>query len=435
MIRHREIVIRHRETLIRLWMLCVVLYTLRACYKLGWTATLLESSGLRGAWGNRVHYANKGLASLAHLNVVSVALGCGVVFFVLLLVLFFLPRYRLISDVGDLFLLVGILLNLSIYTFVRYDTPFNYYASRYFLPVLVPFVVLFVFKQIAQWDARWFWVLLAPGLAFNLFYSTFIARVPEFHAQNEVIRELKEFIPRGSTVLSFGNLYTHHLFANIAIYDLESEYAYLGLDVSVLDTLPEYHSRLGSSVYLLSDRGLVLNSDAVVRRRLSAKDVAYPGGILYPHVAKESNRMYDVYRVESLLGLLDTTGVLTAKEIARLSPSSYYSAANPGWSNGVFELDFREPMRGVTAVRLITGGKYLHWAKRSDRVDNQVILEIGDEIYEAVLDSASLTFEIPPESVIKTLRIRSSTFVPTELQLGMTDPRVLGIDLKKIVFV
>ncbi len=68
------------------------------------------------------------------------------------------------------FLLAGVLLSLSIYTFMLVDTPFNYYASRYFIPVLVPAAMLLFGELIDTFGFRSVGIaaLALAGLVFNL---------------------------------------------------------------------------------------------------------------------------------------------------------------------------------------------------------------------------------------------------------------------------
>lgn len=424
---------------VRLWLAAILAYTVWAGYELGWTGRLIGESMPAGAWDNRVNYVNRGWPSLAHLNLVSIALGCGVVPFLAFLGLFAVPRSwrgaELVEGTRDLFLLVGILLNLSIYTFIRYDTPFNYYASRYFLPVLVPFVLLFVLNKASGWKATGFYAMTLPVVAANGLFATFLATHPERPTRNDLIQEARKVVPEGSTMLTVGRPGIHRFWATLVIYDLESQYRYLGEDPEVLRLLTRRPEAMGGELFLLSDRPLALDPDAATRSLLERRDVAYdyPLRIFYPLRARESHRAYSLYRVPDLDRLFGERTLLSAEAILRLSPSSYFPGSEPGsWSTGTFELTLEPAVAAVTRVSLTTGGKLLHWSTR-EAVGDRVVLEIGDAVYETALVTEHVTFGLDRPTDVSTLRIRSSTFVPSRVQPDLADDRSLGIDLTRIV--
>jgi hypothetical protein len=154
---------------VRTVILALIVGTVYRGYQIGWTDSLLREAPLRGAWGARAGYAAQGWSSLAHLNVVSMTMATSLVGLPLVLYVALRRVGRVCATGFTCFLLAAALLSLGIYTVVRFDTPFNYYGSRYFIPVLVPSVMLLVGLLGGRLLRRPVWiVLLGAALAFNV---------------------------------------------------------------------------------------------------------------------------------------------------------------------------------------------------------------------------------------------------------------------------
>jgi hypothetical protein len=142
-------------------------------YQLGWTRQLATDVMNVGAWTRRAAYAGSGWPALVHLNVVSMVLATSLVGVPAVLSLALLRGRDLVASRLRGLLLAAVLVSLGIYTVLRADTPFNYYASRYFVPVFLPATLLLlglVPRRLRQ--PAWLAVgLLIVGLAFNLRYA------------------------------------------------------------------------------------------------------------------------------------------------------------------------------------------------------------------------------------------------------------------------
>lgn len=119
----------------------VAVWTAWRGYQLGWTDRFTQQPP-GGAWSYRLQYAGQGWPSVAHLDIVSMVLATSLVGLPTVLMLAVLRGREVSASPVRAFLLITVLWTLAVYTFFRVDTPFNYYASRYFLPVLVPATML-----------------------------------------------------------------------------------------------------------------------------------------------------------------------------------------------------------------------------------------------------------------------------------------------------
>ncbi len=163
-------------------------------YQLGWTDRfLLEDGG--GAWSYRSEYAGQGWSSLAHLDIVSMVMACSVVGLPTVLGLAVFRGREVGASPRRAFLLGAVLWTLAVYTFFRLDTPFNYYASRYFLPVLVPATLLLFGALLGHFQPRSGTVaaLALVGLSFNLYFDWGLYRYP---SENEKLRFVEEVAGR-----------------------------------------------------------------------------------------------------------------------------------------------------------------------------------------------------------------------------------------------
>ncbi len=417
--------------LIPLWVAFLLGYSVWRGYQLGWTDDLAHLPA-------RETYVNLGLESVLHVTIVSVALASGVVFFLLFLAMALIPRLRLISDTADLFLAAAVLPAMTFYFFILPDVRHNYYLSRYFLPVIAPFIVIFVLKRAAGWRRWKFWATVGPVLAFNVFYSSFVATTPEHQGRNRMIRELEAVIPAGAPVFALGaQRSVHLLFSNIVRYDLEAEYGYLGQDFdSGMRMLGKYVAGHDpDALYLVSDREVPLDASVASRRRfvIANNNYVLRSKILYPYKSQKTEERFFLYSVEEPGRLLLPETDFSAEEIARLSPASFWTKAGE-WSNGEFAMVLPRPIRGVTRLRIETGGRFLHYSSRFEAVGGEVMVEINGRSYRKMLDAEVLTIELGSPLTVETLAIRSATFVPAELGIN-DDPRSLGLDIDRLILV
>jgi hypothetical protein len=190
----------------------VALWTAFRGYQLGWTERFVDGAG---AWTSRVHYADRGFASLAHLDVVSMVLATSVIGLPLVAACALRRGRELTASRKRGFLVAAALWTLALYTFFRVDTPFNYYASRYFLPILVPSVLLILPWSIEALGGRRRALILlgSLALAFNLFFDRAFYRPPRDDDKLRFVLGVAGKVRRGGTLFVRADLRTFRLLA------------------------------------------------------------------------------------------------------------------------------------------------------------------------------------------------------------------------------
>ncbi len=181
-------------------------------YRLGWTDLFLHSPTNVGAWARRSEYANGGFSSLVHLNIVSIVMATALVGLPIVVFLAVRRGRFLVAARFRAFLLVAVLLSLGIYTFLRGDVPFNYYASRYFLPVLVPSVMLLlaVLPRRLQPTPALAAIAVVAGLVFNLRYDVALLRERgSAHSPFRFLLELSRSLPPERVLFVHGGPFAH----------------------------------------------------------------------------------------------------------------------------------------------------------------------------------------------------------------------------------
>ena len=183
------------QTAIRVALLATIAWTLYRGYQLGWTDYFARHSPGGGAWASRQEYSGGGWTSLAHLNMLSMAMATSLVGLPLVLGLAFWRGGTVCATSRRRFLLAAALLPVAIHTFIRADIPFNYYPSRYFIPVLVPAVMLLFGEMLAVLRVRTLAIvsLALLGFAFNLRSDYTLYRYP---ARNDQLRFVSDVARR-----------------------------------------------------------------------------------------------------------------------------------------------------------------------------------------------------------------------------------------------
>jgi hypothetical protein len=177
---------------IRAVLLVIAAWILYRGYQLGWTDYFAEEVSAKGAWRWRKDYSGGGWPSLLHLNIVQMSMATSMIGLPVVLWLAFWKGDRLCATLRRSFLLAAVLLPLAIYTFVRVDTSFNYYPSRYFIPVLVPAVMLLFGELVGAFRFRAAVLagLVVAGLAFNVRHGSVLYRSPVRQDELRFVQEV-----------------------------------------------------------------------------------------------------------------------------------------------------------------------------------------------------------------------------------------------------
>lgn len=187
---------------IRIWTILILVYTFYKGYVLGWTESMIpDVMDPFSSWSARALYANKGMYSLMHLNLFSIFLSTGLIVVPTVIYVFLIQPRIVLQSKMLIFGAFAILFVLSIYTFLRIDTPSNYYASRYFVPVLIPLLIFFFVVFLNTVRSRFLVALtLVSIVTFNFFYSYQIFKNPERTERFDLLRNIGKYVHQDSVV-------------------------------------------------------------------------------------------------------------------------------------------------------------------------------------------------------------------------------------------
>jgi hypothetical protein len=253
-------------------------------YQLGWTDHFTRQP-TGGAWSHRLQYAGQGWPSVAHLDIVSMVLGTSLVGLPVVLALAVLRGREVVASPARAFLLSSVLWTLAVYTFFRVDTPFNYYASRYFLPVLVPATMLLLGGLLGRFrpPPLRLAVLAAAALAFNLHFDRGLHRFPTESERLRFVEEVARRVGGNRVLFVRAGEPTHRLLAVL----LPSLRGIPVVRVAHLRGRPEtavierYAAALGlADAAVLSTQappeGRAFTALPLVERRFAQQGIAYP---------------------------------------------------------------------------------------------------------------------------------------------------------------
>lgn len=369
-------------------------------YYLGWTTYYIpDASNEFSSWSARVAYANKGLSSLSHLSVVNIFLasaGLGVVAWLA----FTLShprslRLKLLWWFTCAFLIV--------FGVMRIDIPNNFYASRYFVPVLVPCLMFF-----AAWlfsVRKWTRLALIPVLLWAAHVNAATIGARFFSTDAELVSFLERHLSKQDLFVFSGSdwLRYHIVSRTINLHPLTAG------DGKSKNEIPNFKG----PVRLITDstRVVVGEQDCVefVERRI-------PWQISYWSSAQLVKRQVCAYTVRGG------------------EPVTASLGGNSWAMNGVFDFMVFAP---VLAEKVkITFHSNGWWASKkpflSDKTSlNPKLTVCGVNFALVQLDARQIVFEGLVRDPVCGAQLATSTFVPAQIGEG-TDNRSLGVDLHAI---
>lgn len=249
--------------LLRALMVALLAYTVYQAYRLGWTDHFLPDNPIGGAWRARSEYAGTGWIALARANIVSMLMATSLVGLPLVLAWAFRRGDKLLAVPRRGFLLAAALLTLAIYTFMRFDTPLNYYASRYFVPVFVPSVMLLFAEtiEIFRVRRRWIVTLALVGLGFNLAYDRSLYLYESFSDEMRFIEDVADRVGDNRVLFVRNHKRDNRMAQRLLALPLAHAH-----DISVVNVVARRDTPVDS---LIADyaRHLQLRDAAVIARR------------------------------------------------------------------------------------------------------------------------------------------------------------------------
>lgn len=403
----------------RLAAAAVVGLWLRQAYVLGWTRTLLGSVAGQSAWSERDRYAALGIASLEHLSATNIARSVMVLPLVVLLAYALVAPARIRQrGLAVQVLFLGALAALGVYSIIVKDVPFNFYGSRYFLPVVVPLVMLVFGAVIASWRRGLAACAAGVVLATGGYHALGLAMAPAYENGVALQAEITRRASAGDVTFLVGAPPMRKtLMAGIM--------GMSGGSVVFVDT-----TRLGGAGELqavIDDYMRALHAEQAVvvselhypfvaqAERVTATSSAIPFAIRY-NTYERSPVRYRYY-----VGNYRDQSTLVSNE-------------RPEWIvGGALSLPVSASAAGSRLV-LRTGGGWL-WATRKGGGEPHLALAV-DGVAAPLLSQqgSDFVFAVPrPGASAERIEIRSSTFVPAEVGIN-ADRRALGADLLSLRF-
>lgn len=389
-------------------------------YVLGWTDSLVGSVQGASAWAQRDHYAARGLQSLHHLSVVNIARSVMILPLVVIIIYALgWPRRVYGAGLAARCLFVGALLLLAVYSFMNSDIPFNFYGSRYYLPTVVPALMIAYGIVIATWPRALAVVAASLVIAGAGYHVYGLESMPAYQGNLEFQSNLAQQANGSDVVFLVGQ---RALARNIQVGLMGIS----GLPVILIDTdkleaaqprklIDDYMAALGAEqATIISTRRLAYGFP---QKRIGFESSSIPFQISYNTYQRQPEAMY-LYVGQ----YVDDSFVLTN--------------SRPQWVvDGTLSLPLSRPGNAQDAYVVVHTGGGWQWA--NSKAGTAPRLELIVDGLPAELkrvEGSDFVFSLPAGIVgNKSLVIRSNTFVPAEIGIN-ADRRALGVDLISIRF-
>jgi len=389
-------------------------------YVLGWTDILLGSVKGGSAWVQRDHYAARGLQSLQHLSVTNIARS--VMVLPLVVVIFSAlgwPRRIYGMGLSARSLFVAALLLLGIYSLINSDVPFNFYGSRYYLPTVIPFVMLAFGIVIASWPralAVGAALLVTVGAGYHVYG---LESVPAYQGSLKFQSDVADRTSGSDVAFLVGQ---RPLSRSIQLGLMSLS----GLPVIFIDTdraegteprklINEYMSALGAEqATIVSARRVAYGFS---QQRIDLETSSIPFQIRYNTYQRQPEALH-LYVGQ----YVDESFVLTN--------------SRPQWVvGGILSLPLSRPGNAQDDHVVVHTGGGWQWANSKAGTAPRLELIVDGQPAELKrLYRSDFVFSLPAGVVgNQSMVIRSNTFIPAELGIN-ADRRALGVDLISVRF-
>lgn len=184
---------KYYRRILQIFSFILILGIIYNAYVLGFTSKMTIGEG---SWDFRSQYANQGWVSLWHTNIYSIVLGLSYIGFPYIFIQLFSKKNwnGILSILYSAFFYA-----LSIYTFIRSDTPSNYYGSRYFAIFLIPIGVILI-SYLAN-TKRAILIIAIIAVLTSLPYNVFLKQEIAYAGSNHILNDAKECIEKNALVL------------------------------------------------------------------------------------------------------------------------------------------------------------------------------------------------------------------------------------------
>ena len=374
-----------------LFLIIISISVIIKSYWLGWTTHYLpETANPYSSWSARVAYVDKGLISLTHLSFVNLALATGLLglaaFFLAPLKCFSLDRYKLLWAFTAIFIFV-----FGIY---RVDIPNNYYASRYFVPILVPGLLL-ILTTMATSSRVFISLVFLVIIVATPFNAANISK-GFFTGEYELQRFLTQNLPDdGGQIFLFGSDWLKYVSYPSHIKHEANKSA------SIVSS---------NSAHLISDSiDSVVGGTKVCHRYIERR---IPWKIAYPMEPQKIPRSVCIYQAESTL--------VRTLELA----------GNSWTINGELEFFAVKPKHTSNVQIAFNSSGWWNSNNRIEKLEPSLTV-CGERFALAKVSPKSIVFEGAIKSAFCKVSLSTATFVPKENGEG-SDSRRLGLDVYSI---
>jgi hypothetical protein len=388
-------------------------------HELGWTRRLIGSGSSASAWAERDRYAGLGWASLHHLSAVNIARSVAVLpLLVVLLAALAWPRTVHRQGLAARCVVLAALAALGLYSVIVKDIPFNFYGSRYFLPLVVPLVMLAFGAVLAGWRQSAALVVAVAVLAIAGYHTFGLVADPAHQGGIAVQEAIARDARRGDLTLLVGPRALQKTLQVGVMARSDAPVVFIDstrLDGVALEQLVQRYMEAlrAEQATLVSDHYLAF---ADLDERVQLHSSILPFDIRYATAVRQPlEYRYYVARYR------DRASVL--------------ANAQPQWIvGGALSVPLAAGVGGARQVLVRTGGGWLWASARGGRPPH---IEVRIDGVEAPLigqQASDFRFAIPPGVTgERQLEIRTSTFVPAQLGIN-ADRRALGADLVSVRF-
>lgn len=176
----------------------IIVGTIMIGYNLGFTDAFEDtySSG-SGTWNLRQYYVGQGWVAIRHLNMINILKCTGIVSVPILFIYGIFRKDK--KDLIENCLYMICLHAIIIFTFIQVDTPNNYYASRYFAPIVIPIIALLMARILSTSVVTK--IVFAWIICFNLYFDRFFIDRGSFAGQYQLMEDVLEQIPEEAIVI------------------------------------------------------------------------------------------------------------------------------------------------------------------------------------------------------------------------------------------
>lgn len=192
----KKFLLSHFKLIVSFLFILILIRSIYYGYTLCFTNQFAIPDGVdAGSWNMRNRYVNSGLQAVSYLNIVNIARATGIIGFIAFIVLPF--KHRDMGETSKIFYYIA-LYSILFFTVLQMDTPFNYYASRYFVPFVVPMIVLTLISSVES--KNWCIFIIFVSIMFNRYYwPSFLEGAPQL-GQYAILQDSLSVIPKDAVV-------------------------------------------------------------------------------------------------------------------------------------------------------------------------------------------------------------------------------------------